>query len=269
MPDINLFIVVVVLVITIILTLMLRYLRARYIHNQQAKGYLWLKSMAELLTYIQQHRGLSNGYIQGSRELISDITPLQSRIRRRVTDIEAVGEWVRESERWHSIVDHWQRLSANYEKKESNINLKEHNALIQNLLFLIDDMAQSHQLLLMGRLQLLWRELLTTTEYIGQARAIGTGLSASGSCDSVSRIRLNYLCQKIVSQSELVWKDLELDSSKRQAVNKLVSCIQNNIIQDHVTIGPKEYFDIASQAINHLYEQYSHKVDQYFGRLSV
>lgn len=264
MSELSVLLILLIFAPLIIVGWFLRFSRLKKIRNKQLTGKVWLKLMAGLLGHIQQHRGLTNGYIKGSKDLKGDIVLLQSRIRRDIIDIEVVDAWVKLSDRWLSISDHWHRLTSTYEQKESENNLKEHNALIQNLLFLIDDMAQTHHLMRLNGMHLLWRELLTTTEYIGQARAIGTGLSAIGNCDSVSRIRLNYLCQKIKTQTQIIWRELKLDNSKQQSINILVNCIQEKLLQDQVSITPKEYFEIASLAINQLYEQYTNKIDQRF-----
>ena len=249
------------------MSLILNQSRQRLRRNKQFLGLTWLKLMAQLIAQIQQHRGLTNGYLNGGVQLENDIKPLVSHINRTVLDIRNVDGWVVGNDRWISFNDHWQRLSATYKEKSADGNLREHNAIIQGLLFLVDDTAQAHDLLLLGDknvpLQLLWRDVLTTAEFIGQARAIGTGLAAQGVCDSVARIRLNYLCQKILTLTDIIWKELSLDGSKKHTVNELVNCIQENIVKDKITMSPQEYFDIASRAINSLHEQYGKKVDQH------
>lgn len=252
--------------ILFVVSVLLNNARHNRCRVRQRLGLEWLTSMAQLLSHVQQHRGLSNGFLNGSLQLAKEIDPLQLRIKRDLSDIQSLSNWVVSNERWLNITDHWQRLSSSYKHKLPESCLREHNVLIQSILFLIDDMAQAHDLLLLGRgdqpLQLLWRNLLTATEYIGQARAIGTGLSATGSCDSVSRIRLNYLCQKIISHTEIVWKELSLDSSKRNSITALVNCIRDHVVKDKVSIAPTEYFEIASRAINSLLDQYQSKIDQ-------
>lgn len=264
-PD-SLLIIALSLVVAIpVIALMLRSVRVRKLKQRQQLGITWLVSMAELLSHVQQHRGLTNGFLKGGEALAKQIPPLQLNIKRDLSNIESAGAWVVGYERWLGIVDHLSRLTTTYGKKDSTANLAEHNALIQNILFLIDDMAQAHDLLLVDGLQLVWREMLATTEFIGQARAIGTGLSAEGYCDSVSRIRLNYLCEKILLQSRKLWEELSLDAAKRVPIDRLVRVIREKVAQERITISPAEFFEIATRAIDGLSDQYVKKIQQTHG----
>ena len=239
---------------------------ARRRQRRQLLGLERLRALAQLLLHIQQHRGLSSGLLNGSSELEQQIEPLQRRVSRDISDLNSGDDWMERCERWQSVLDHWQRLANHFRDKKPEDNLREHNNLIQSILFVIDDMAQAHELQLLGQrqrpLQLLWRELLTTTEYIGQARAIGTGIAAVGHCDSVARIRLNYLSQKILAHTDTVWRDLALDRRQRQPVEVLVQSIHNDILRDRIAIKPLDFFDIASTAINGIHELYRSKLEQ-------
>ncbi|WP_156491858.1 MULTISPECIES: hypothetical protein [unclassified Oleiphilus] len=59
-------------------------------------------------------------------------------------------------------------------------NIEQHNRLIINLLYLIENQAESYlPMLSFGRdsgLDVIWKELLETIEAIGQTRAIGMGV---------------------------------------------------------------------------------------------
>ena len=235
--------------------------RNQQIKKRQIIGISWLQSLRKLLSHIQQHRGLTNGYLNGGKELINDIYPLQKMITADIDAIVRIDGWIESSERWGSITQHWARLAGGFESNNCDNNLIQHNNLIQNLLYLIDDMAQAHDLLLLkdsgGKpFHLSWRELLSAAEYIGQARAIGTGVAALHCCDSISRIRLNYLCQKITENTSRVWRDIPPSDEQRKRVDELLLCINEKIIRDHTAIAATEYFDIASKALNSLHDQY-------------
>ena len=257
--------VILVAVVLLVLVVALAFDRKRSRRRRQALGLAWLQSMALMLARVQQHRGLSNGFLNGSVELNHQIKPLQLRIQRDISDIESQDDWILSSRSWISLKSHWGSLSNDYSDKTAEDNLAEHNHLIQNFLYLIDDMAQAHGLLLLGEreqpLQLLWRELLTAAEYIGQARAMGTGISAQGRCDSVSRIRLNYLCEKINQHCDSVWRDLKLDHKHKVAVVKLLECVQQDILLERINIEPAAFFEIATSAIDTLLQQYQALVE--------
>ncbi len=234
--------------------------------KRQAVGLSWLQSMRRLLSHIQQHRGLTNGFLNGGKDLLKDIHPLQRNISIDISDISRIDAWIEGNERWQSITQHWARLAGGFESNAADNNLVQHNNLIQSVLYLIDDMAQSHDLLLLKDDQnrpfhLSWRELLSAAEFIGQARAIGTGVAAAGSCDSISRIRLNFLCQKILENTARVWRDLAPQESQRLSVDKLVTCINEQVVHERVGIQAADFFYVASQALDSLHEQYDSIVE--------
>jgi hypothetical protein len=234
--------------------------------QRQAVGLSWLQSMRQMLSHIQQHRGLTNGFLNGGQDLLKDVHPLQRTISVDINRISQIDPWIETNERWHSITQHWARLAGGFENNNSDNNLTQHNNLIQSVLYLIDDMAQAHDLLLLKDeknrpFHLSWRELLSAAEYIGQARAIGTGVAAAGACDSVSRIRLNYLCQKITENTSRVWQDIQPSESQRQSVDKLLSCINEHVVREHISLSATEFFDIASCALDSLHEQYDSLVE--------
>lgn len=234
--------------------------------KRQAVGLSWLQSMRQMLSHIQQHRGLTNGFLNGGQNLLKDIHPLQRIISVDINTISQIDPWIESNDRWQSITQHWARLAGGFEHNGSDNNLTQHNNLIQSILYLIDDMAQAHDLLLLKDeknrpFHLSWRELLSAAEYIGQARAIGTGVSAAGTCDSVSRIRLNFLCQKITDNTARVWKDILPSETQRQSVDKLLKCINEHVVRERISLPATEFFEIASHALDSLHEQYDSLVE--------
>ena len=232
--------------------------------QRQQVGFLWLYRLRILLSHIQQHRGLTAGYLNGSSGLLPEIEELQRKARQDISEVLSIDPWMEGNERWSNINQHWERLSENFRNNNIENNLSQHSTLIQNILFLIEDMAQEHELLLLKThdqrpLHLLWRELLTAGELIGQSRAIGTAVAAVGHCDSISRIRLNYLCQKIETNIKLVWKEIPPYSDQQEKIDKLLLCVNEDIITTKPSIKPDDFFKTASDALNSLHNQY----DQY------
>lgn len=235
--------------------------------GRQAKGLLWLSSLRELLSNIQKHRGMSNGFLNGGHDLINDIERLQRNVSRDLSNIASVDDSIEDNSRWQGITQHWARLAGNYQNHDSAYNLAQHNMLIKNLLYLIDDLAQDCDLLLLKNredkpLHLYWRELLAAAEYIGQARAIGIGVSTAEHCDSVSRIRLNYLCQQIEGNTERLWREIGSDPKQTSCIEKLVSCIHHQLVLDTPSISPSEFFSVATDAIDSLLEQFDRLIKE-------
>jgi hypothetical protein len=250
-----------------VLTFSLHKQRIRYRKRRQAVGLCWLQCLRALLACVQRHRGLTTGYLNGSTGLKNEIESLQQEATQNIRDIVAIDPWMESNDRWMAIIQHWARIAGRFEKNSANNNLDQHQALIQNILYLIDDMAQDHDLLLLRSrdnkpLHLSWRELLSAAEYIGQARALGMGVTAAAHCNSVSRIKLKYLCRKITENTARVWSEIKPLKDSEKKVEAILTCISQQIINEKPSISSADYFLLASLALDSLHEQYDNIIEE-------
>lgn len=239
--------------------------------QQQVLGLKWLKELKALISHVQKHRGLSNAYLNGSEKVMSTIEGLQSEMSRDVSRLSSLDDWVVEDLRWQNITEHLQKLTSNFAKLPVENNMMQHNQLIQSLLFFVDDVAQQYDLLLLKSqgvsLQIAWRETLRTAEYIGQARALGTGVAVLNHCDSVSRIRLNYLCRKIEENTATLWRQITPDQSQKDKVSELLHCIVEQTIKDKPDMDADGYFSLATTALDSLHDQYDTMIQTQLSQL--
>ena len=223
------------------------------------RGIEYIKLLRSLLTYVQQHRGLTTGFIHGNHSAKLDIELLNTRIKHVMEDVEAAGEWMIENVKWSSLTDHWTRLGMGYLQGDADKNFKQHNILIANLLYLIDDVADAHHLSKLSgdTMDTDWRYLLSIAEYIGQARALGTGVATKGECSNVLRIQLNHLRNKIASSVDSSWPE-----KSRVEIHYLLRCIESQLIIDKPSIDANEYFRLATRCIEHVLEQFDRQIDR-------
>lgn len=223
-------------------------------------GVAYLKRLRVLLTFIQQHRGLTNGLLNGNSSLDEEIQKIELMADKEIADLSAADGWIQENTKWHSLVDHWQRIKLNYQTMDADVNLKQHNTLIANLLYLIDDLAYAHYL---GKLGLIdatdtdWRNLLFIAEHVGQARALGMGVLGKGYCSSVLRIQLNHLIVKIESNISPGWPEV----TQMDFLN-FISIIKKQIIVDSPSISSADYFKIATVCIEHVLTEFDRQVEK-------
>jgi hypothetical protein len=221
-------------------------------------GIEYIKLLRSFLTLLQQHRGLTTAFINGSQLVAADINVLNQRISRVIDDIQENGLWVHDNVKWSSMVDHWDRLSMTYIQGDADSNFKQHNIMIANLLYLMEDVADAHHLSRMGAgtLDTDWRYLLSIAEYIGQARALGTGVAAKGECSSVMRIQLNHLCHKIAGSIEVAWPE-----KSRQEIKNFLACIESQLMIENPCISATDYFTLATHCIDQVLEQFDRQID--------
>lgn len=223
------------------------------------QGIEYIKLLRSLLTYVQQHRGLTTGFINGNSSAKADIENLAIKIRRVIDEVDNAGEWMHGNVKWSSLLDHWSRLGMTYLQGDTDKNFKQHNILIANLLYLIDDVADVHHLskITGDAMDTDWRYLLSIAEYIGQARALGTGVAAKGECSSVLRVQLNHLRNKISSSVDSSWPD-----KSRLEIQQLLRCIETQLIIDHPSIQAGDYFKLATRCIEHVLDQFDRQIDR-------
>lgn len=223
-------------------------------------GIIYLKKIRKFLTYIQQHRGLTNSYLNGNLAVVAEIDRIEALITKETVDLYAVEGWIRGNSKWDSIVDHWLRISTHYKTVDAEVNLKQHNNLIANLLYLIDDLAYAHHLGKIGLIEAAdanWRNLLFIAEYIGQARALGMGVVSKGVCTNVLRIQLNHLLVKIESNINPSWAE-----SIQQDFRSFLTAIEDQVITDTPSITPAAYFKLATGCIEHVLSEFDQQVEK-------
>lgn len=249
-----------------IILLVVRRVSKAKTQEQQVLGLKWAVLLREFLENVQKHRGMSTGFIKGEASLEREIESLQKKITRDIHNIEVCGDWVKESDRWVGIIEHWRRLSIRFKRFDAADNLNQHQWMIQNTLYLIEDMADEHALIKLAsnerELEFLWKDLLQTIELIGQARAIGTGVAAAGSCGSVERIRMNYLVKKIKQNTEVILDYVPEREQTRYHIDKLLRFINEHILIKHCDVDPKYFFAMATDSSEFLYTQYDHAISQ-------
>jgi len=249
----------------IVFSVFVVFLRKRakaHLRETQIVGIIWLAHLRTFVSRAQRHRGLSTAYINGNSDRSRELENLSRSISGDIKRISDVGIWITENDNWNAIVEHWQRLADSYKTNSSSENnLIQHNRLIQNTLYLIEEMSDEHALLEIKydqseSIEFLWKDLLHAIEYLGQARAVGSGITAKHSCSSVERIKMNYLHKKIEENCLGVTQYLPQGHIAEQEVRTFLSTIQRDLLAHRCMLDTTQYFDMATKTIEFLYEQY-------------
>ncbi|MDX2321737.1 MAG: nitrate- and nitrite sensing domain-containing protein [Moritella sp.] len=236
---------------------------------QQITGFNAVTRLRELLSHVQQHRGISNGLLNGDTSLTARLTPLTAKVSNNIARINlefkasVFDEQLQPLSRWTSITEHWSRLSIKTEQLTSANNLQQHNKLILNILYFIDDIAERHQIYKIVDAQgesvrHMWLELLFTAENIGQIRAIGTGVAAAEKCTSVERIRLNYLCHSLQQSLE---DGIMLENSEQ--IRQLLQVVVQQITITVPSITAEEFFNLASACVEQILQEFDKQLQQF------
>lgn len=243
------------------------YLRRQMICRQQLQGVRWLQAMRILLTHIQKHRGLSAGIISGDRTLLPQLEEVQHHISRDLAHIASVGDWVKDSANWSEVTAHWARLAGRQNTLGLFNNIDQHNRLIKNILVFIDDIAAAHYLTKNFRgAPNNWRELLEAAESVGQARALGTALTAGGKYFEFALKTRAELIQVMLNLDELMEKT-HLPVAQRHCVEELLSYIKTRILVSDQA-SATEFFTTATESLDSIFLAFDSELTRVHAKLS-
>jgi ABC-type multidrug transport system fused ATPase/permease subunit len=228
-------------------------LRQQYQKKQQLRQecFKHLLRLKKLMVYFQYHRGLSARYLNGQTDVADELREKQRLIAQVLPSMALLARHSSLSEHWQSLLDHWQRLFVNNLLLTPEDNLEQHNRLIYTLLHLIEDVTE------LGY----WSSrdhnkgigsivaILHTTEWIGQARALGSGMLAANKCRDNDQSQMHLIQAKLEHC-------LQQHSSNKESLSKLFQLneiISQTFLQSSknskALINSSDYFIIASDAI--------------------
>lgn len=249
------------------------------IHNdmknaeQEKQGLAITLKLQALMQNIQQHRGLSAGFLGGNDAMNKDMKEKQAQIQKALANVEhTLSE---NSETWTKIKTDWTELVEKVENLNSAESFQQHTALIEEILFFISSISDSSNLSLDSDVsrhhlaKMITDDLIFSTEYMGQARAIGSNVLATTKMTSEQQFDLIYL-SKIMNEHlsqaqnsmDIVLKTNEearqLMSAQYQesmdASNQFRTLIESEILEkEALTFNSEQYFKTATEAIDTIY----------------
>ncbi|MFO1370481.1 MAG: nitrate- and nitrite sensing domain-containing protein [Marinagarivorans sp.] len=243
------------------------YLRRQLICRQQLQGVRWLQAMRILLAHIQKHRGLTAGIISGDRSLAPQLEEVQQLISRDLLHIAEVGDWVKDNVNWLAVTAHWARLAGRLHSMGLLNAIDQHNRLIKNILVFIDDIAVEFFLTKDVRgAPHNWRELLATAESVGQARALGTALTAGGRYFEFALKTRAELIQVMLQLQEMQ-ENTELPIAQQHAVQEFLAYIKTQVLVSEQS-SAAEFFARATSCLDSILLAFDTELLQVQQRLS-
>lgn len=230
-----------------------------------------LGHLKALVIHIQQHRGLTTGYLHGNQNLLTQIQQAAMKVNHQWRYIQDLHPDVANEDLFEGVSSHWERLSTRWKQQTVSNNIEQHNRLITNLLYLIENQAE-HNLRLVRYardtgLDVIWKELLETIEAIGQTRAIGMGVVGAGESTTVERIQLKFLLDKVATRLKLLeeafgkdsvkmddksWSKSYIDAAKDKA-GSLQNFVETSLLaRTRLEVSSETFFELATSAIEPL-----------------
>ena len=219
-----------------------------------------------LLRALQQHRGLSSGWLAGERQFEARMHARRQELERELKALAASAEAELTQPR-PCLTPHdlslfrfrWQTLVEELPGLSIEQGIARHSQMITYVLDWLAALGEARIELPMAdrvdadaarnhanRLPLL-------AEYLGQARAVGSGVAARGTCTPVARVRLMFLASRsesLIKQAMQVAGDREALAAA-QAVKTLTDTVRQKLLAERtVAVGTEAYFATATEAID-------------------
>jgi len=222
---------------------------------------------------------MANALLQGDDSFRSKLSTLQTQIDRDMGVMEkhllTTDQWG-VAERARHVLSAWSTIRQQLNSFAAAESFARHTALITELLYLINDVADAAGLLDdTDNTQLIDAAVNTlplVTETLGQSRGMGTGAAARGTCGTDLRVKLRFLLantRRVAEEvSQAVWGTLAegrteqgaefktrannaLDESQR-ATQAFLSLLETGIIHERtIDVAPADFYAAGTSAIQH------------------
>ncbi|MCC4831410.1 nitrate- and nitrite sensing domain-containing protein [Shewanella sp. 10N.7] len=269
--------------LVLMMIIFLRIRKSNSTKKKQKNGLQYIQLLKNIITLVQQHRGISAAKLNGDTTAQEKLLILNRKIVAQVQQLKV--PLLHQNERWLSFTDHWSRLTAQGKNMSVANSFEQHTVMIKNLCYLLEDIAEecyltADHLPTLNHIGFVWRELVLATESIGQSRALGTGIAVKKACSSVEKIRLNFLITTMSDTTDNTFKQLsclpeeqknhqKLIEYATENVTTLITMIENELIKvDKVSVDNNHYFNLASDAIDKMNAIFEHQVKQLHTALS-
>lgn len=248
--------------------------RVRAARNTIHHALVTCRLLLEVLKLLQQHRGLSSGWLAGNKEFgprmlarrreIDALLPRLSQALKLEHDLPSACVSINALR----VFKHrWGELVAGLEAASVEQNIAEHSFLISDVLDWLSALGEArialcvpdHVPMSLGRN--FAQRLPALSEFLGQARAIGSSVAARQRCSPVARVRLLFLvarAEAILAQS---WDGAAHNPAERRsadvarrAVNEMTTLVRTQLLLSRgVAVTADAFFQVATRAIDEVF----------------
>lgn len=241
-----------------------------------------LESILKLQTsiqYIQQHRGLSATFLGGDTSKREEMNAMQSEVKRAISEVDeflSANDEIADLEHsWGEIKDAWSYIEENAKQFETAESFMIHTELVENILALTTSIADDTNLSLDSDVvrhhlgKIIVDNLINSTEYMGQARAVGSNVLAAKGASPTQEMDLIFLSRIMTEHLAQIQQSMDIIFEGNEDVRQTISTKYNDamdasltfstLITDEIlekqsyTYQSSDYFDQATLAIDKIY----------------
>lgn len=245
--------------------------------QRQLQGLAMIQPATRAVQLVQQHRGMSAALLSGTSPLLTQRARREAGVDQALKALEATLPSGRAAgDDFRRIRENWGRLRMGGPQLSMNENFDTHTRLIGQLQSFIESVSNEYALPLdadIGSVYLintLVDKLPHTLEHLGQIRAWGAGILASGQVSEAQKIELRIMLRELDHTLEFIDRNFEeigishpelrntlaevaadIAASKRQLVER----VEAHILGGNLSMPPDVFLDQASADIDQVYAQ--------------
>lgn len=225
--------------------------------------------LLELARSMQQHRGLSSAWLAGERSFEARMQERRREIERYLASLTDVAEMETAMPRpcftYQELTlfrFQWRELTDALPSLTIEQSIARHSQMIARILDWLSALGDARvKLAMTDRVS---SDLVTNyvdrlpilAEYLGQLRALGSGVAARRQCSPVARVRLRYLTSRaetLLKEAHAAFRDAQSDSAAL-AVSGLLKTVRQDLLNGTIAISADTYFQTATLAIDKVYD---------------
>ena len=240
--------------------------------EQELAGLQMLKPMNRMTQFMQQHRGLSSGVLNGNDAMKDKRAGKEKEVSTALAATEAaLSPNLRDSAAWKSIQADWQAISSQGMSWEAPENLKRHTAMISKVLVFMVEVADETALTLDPVMDTYYfmdtivSKMPAMLEPLGITRARGTGVLSAKELKPDMQLAIasliaqmtntlraqNANLDKVIHHSPML--EAALRGSSREfsdGAEKIFALVQSDILGEKFETPSQEYFAQTTQVID-------------------
>ncbi len=224
----------------------------RVVNNsqQQLQGLKLLTPLSKTIQTIQQHRGLSAGFLGGNKTMLSMLEKKEREVFKNLDSIETIigPTLLIRNSHWLSIKNNWKNVADNGLKFSIAKNFTKHTQIIEQLalfkIMLADEFALSFttEIDTFYLIDTSIHKLPNAMEQLAQIRDFGTSILAKKNASQYQRIELIILIAKL----EDSLRQLAINLNKTARLNYTISP-QLRIALTDITKSSKQIISLVKQ----------------------
>jgi methyl-accepting chemotaxis protein len=240
--------------------------------SNELAGLQMLKPVNKMAQFMQQHRGLSSGVLNGNEAMKEKRAAKEKEVAEVVAASEAaLTPKLRDSANWKKIRQDWEDIRGQGLNWAPPENLKRHTAMIRNVLMLMVDIADETELTLDPVMDTYYfmdtivSKMPAMLEPLGITRARGTGVLSKKELAPQMRIDLAALIAQmdstLTAQNANIVKVVRFSPALQAGLSgpakefsdgaeKIFALVRSDILGETFATDPKDYFAQTTAVID-------------------